>query len=340
MPQRASKTKTRRAAQPAGTLLGIVAVLGAAALWGTTGTVATFAPEVGPLAIGAAALGIGGLLQALIALPALFRARAALSAHIGSVIAGAIGVFIYPLAFYSSMHFAGVAVGTVVSLGSAPIASGVLERVTTGKKLSRWWMLAVALGIAGSTILAVAKVHDAPSEIGPTITGIVVGLLAGATYALYSFSAHKLMRRGIGRAVVMGAIFGLGGLLLMPVLVLTGEPLVASTRAFAVGAYMALIPMFIGYVLFGYGLMRVTASTATTLTLAEPAIAALLAVAIVGERLAPIGWVGMAAICVSLLVLSLGPATRKVETHRAKPRRAESDKAPGHGPVQGPADLG
>ena len=63
MRQRASKTKTRRAAQPAGTLLGIVAVLGAAALWGTTGTVATFAPEVGPLAIGAAALGIGGLLQ-------------------------------------------------------------------------------------------------------------------------------------------------------------------------------------------------------------------------------------------------------------------------------------
>src|SRR5699024_495276 len=83
-------------------------------------------------------------------------------------------------------------------------------------------------------------------------------------------------------------------LLLMPVLVLTGAPLIASTRAFAVGAYMALVPMFIGYVLFGYGLMRVTASTATTLTLAEPAIAALLAVAIVGERLAPIGWVGMA----------------------------------------------
>src|SRR5699024_12129967 len=96
--QGASKPKPRRAAQPAGTLLGLVAVLGAATLWGTTGTVATVAPEVGPLAIGAAALGIGGLLQALIALPALFRARAALSAHVGSVIAGAIGVFIYPLA--------------------------------------------------------------------------------------------------------------------------------------------------------------------------------------------------------------------------------------------------
>ncbi|MGO1373989.1 MAG: hypothetical protein ACTIA3_06580 [Corynebacterium casei] len=73
---------------PQGTLLGIFAVLGAAALWGTTGTAATFAPEVGPLAMGAAALGIGGLLQALIALPALYRARVALRANIGTVIAG------------------------------------------------------------------------------------------------------------------------------------------------------------------------------------------------------------------------------------------------------------
>lgn len=108
----------------------------------------------------------------------------------------------------------------------------------------------------------------------------------------------------------MGAIFGLGGLALMPVLIITGAPLIASTQSFTVGAYMALVPMFVGYLLFGYGLTRVSASTATTLTLAEPAIAAILAVVIVGERLAPIGWVGMAAICASLLVLSLSPATR------------------------------
>lgn len=295
---------------PQGTLLGIFAVLGAAALWGTTGTAATFAPEVGPLAMGAAALGIGGLLQALIALPALYRARVALRANIGTVIAGAIGVFIYPLAFYSSMQLAGVAVGTVVSLGSAPIASGILERIIEKQNLSRRWMLAAALGIGGSAILCLAKMQNAPAEVWPTIAGIILGLVAGTTYALYSWSAHNLIGRTIGRAAAMGAIFGLGGLALMPVLIITGAPLIASTQSFTVGAYMALVPMFVGYLLFGYGLTRVSASTATTLTLAEPAIAAILAVVIVGERLAPIGWVGMAAICASLLVLSLGPATR------------------------------
>lgn len=287
---------------------GILAVLAAAFLWGTTGTAATFAPAVGPLAIGAAALGIGGVLQAAIAVSSLRREHAALSSHRGTVIAGVAGVAIYPLAFYSSMHLAGVAVGTVVSLGSAPIASGLLERMIERRRLSGWWLLAAALGIAGSAVLCAAKMHDAPSEALSTVAGVSLGLVAGATYALYSWSAHRLMNRGVGRAAAMGAVFGLGGIALAPVLLITGAPLVASAQAFTVGAYMALIPMFLGYLLFGYGLTRVTASTATTLTLAEPAVAAVLAVVIVGERLPVIGWAGLASICASLLILALAPA--------------------------------
>ena len=39
---------------------GVVLVLLAATLWGTTGTAAALAPGVGALAIGAAAMGVGG----------------------------------------------------------------------------------------------------------------------------------------------------------------------------------------------------------------------------------------------------------------------------------------
>ena len=71
---------------------------------------------------------------------------------------------------------------------------------------------------------------------------------------------------GVSRAAAMGAVFGGGGALLVPVLVATGAPLLASPQALAVAGYMALVPMFVGYVLFGHGLARVRASTATTLT--------------------------------------------------------------------------
>ncbi len=289
-------------------LFGIAAVTAASILWGTTGTAATFAPDAGPLAIGAAALGIGGLLQALIAIPQLRREAPRLRANRGTVALGAVAVAVYPLAFYSSMHLAGVALGTVVSLASAPLSSGVLERLTGRARLGRWWMAAAALGIAGSLMLCLSQLQHDPSGTPATLAGLGLGLVAGASYALYSWAARRLMDGGIGRAASMGSVFGAGGLLLMPVLAATGAPLLAGPQAFAVAAYMALVPMFLGYILFGYGLSRLPASTATTITLSEPAVAAVLAVAVVGERLSPMGWTGLGVIAASLAVLAIAPA--------------------------------
>jgi DME family drug/metabolite transporter len=290
-----------------GRLAGVLAIAVTSLLWSTTGTAATFAPGVGPVAIGAAALGIGGLLQAAIAVPALRTARAGLREHRAVVITGAVAVAVYPLAFYSSMHTAGVAVGSVVSLASAPLASGVLERLVDGRALSRWWMLAAGLGIFGSALLCVSKIAGQLGSTFSTVLGIGLGLVAGASYAIYSWASHRLMNSGVSRAASMGAVFGGGGLLLMPVLLATGAPLLATRQAFTVGAYMALVPMFLGYLLFGYGLTRVSAITATTVTLAEPAIATVLAVLIVGERLTMLGWAGLAIIAVVLVILAIAP---------------------------------
>lgn len=288
---------------------GVLAVAAAALLWGTTGTAATFAPGAGPLAIGAAALGIGGILQALIAPRALLRAAPALRARRGVVVVGGLSVAVYPLAFYSAMHLAGVAVGTVVSLASAPLAAGLLELVLDRRRLGVRWWIAAALGIGGSVLLCAAKLGDGYGDPSATIAGVLLALVAGATYAAYSWAAAALMRGGIPRAASMGSVFGLGGVLLMPVLLVTGAPLVASGSAFAVAAYMALVPMFLGYVLFGVGLARVGAGAATTITLLEPAAATVLAVLVVGERLTPAGWTGLALIGAAVALLSIRPTT-------------------------------
>ncbi|CAL9375402.1 hypothetical protein SUDANB121_00955 [Nocardiopsis dassonvillei] len=287
---------------------GVAAITLASVLWGTTGTAATFAPQAGPLAIGSAALGVGGLLQALVALPALAAARPRLRENLPLVAVGALSVGVYPLAFYGSMHLAGVAVGTVVSLASAPLASGLLELVVQRRPLSRWWVPTALLGILGGVLLCVSTTAGPAGPPGGTAAGVVLGLVAGAAYAAYSWAVHTLMGRGVGRAASMGAVFGAGGLLLMPVLAVTGAPLVASPEAFAVAAYMALVPMFLGYLLFGFGLTRVPASTATTVTLSEPGVAAVLAVLVVGEALSGAGWAGLALIFLVPVLLALAPA--------------------------------
>lgn len=250
--------------------------------------------------------------QAGIAVPSLRRNTSTLLANRGLVALGGAAVVVYPLAFYGSMHLAGVAIGTVISLASAPLASGVLELVLDRRRLGPWWMTAAVLGTGGSTLLCLAKAAQPEASAAHTAAGIALGLVAGLSYALYSWVVHRLLGHGAPRAAAMGSVFGLGGLALMPVLLLTGAPLLESTTNFAVGAYMALVPMFLGYVLFGVGLTRVRPSTATTITLSEPAVAALLAVAVVGERLSGTGWVGLGVVGLALVVLAMAPGTPEV----------------------------
>ncbi|GAA1522662.1 EamA family transporter [Streptomyces albidochromogenes] len=296
-------------------------VLAASVLWGTTGTAATFAPDVGPLAIAAVAMGLGGLLQALVAAPQIAHHVPRLRAQPGTVLLGAFAVAVYPLAFYSSMHLAGVAVGTVVSIGTAPLVSALIERVVDRRRLTRRWTWAAALGLLGTILLCVAEAAHASGGGGrasaaATLLGIGLGLVAATTYALYSWAAHRLITRRVPSRAAMGAVFGLGGLLLLPVLLATGAPLVGSWSNAAVGTYMALVPMFAGYVLFGWGLARVPASTATTLSLLEPAVAAVLAVLVVGERLPAAGWTGIALVVACLAVLTAPTTSARCRLQR------------------------
>ncbi len=285
------------------TLLGSLAVLMAATLWGTTGTAAAFAPEVPAMAIGAAAMGGGGLLQALMAVRPMAKHRQGLRRHWLLLLIGALAVAVYPLAFYGSMRLAGITVGTVVTIGSAPLLSALIEYLFDRQRLSLRWLAGAVLGVVGMALLAAAESHGATG--GEAVgSGILLGLLAGLTYALYSWTARRLMLNGVAAKAAMGATFGGGALFLLPVLLFTGAPLLASGTNLAVGLYMALVPMFIGYLCFGYGLARIAASTAITLTLFEPVVAAALAVIIVGERLPLQGWLGIVLILLCLVCIT------------------------------------
>jgi len=287
---------------------GFIAVLLAAFLWGTTGTAATFAPELSPLAIGAAAMGGGGLLQALLARRNILNHLTNIKKNLPILVIGIFAVFIYPLAFYSSMHLAGITIGTVVSIGTAPLFTALLEKFFDQKKLSTIWFISFILGVSGVFLLSVGEapshINLAEQESDRQLVGIVLGTVAGFTYALYSWIAKRLIDNGIDAKASMGLIFGFAAVLLLPTLFFTGANLFETDINLYVVGYMMLIPMFLGYVLFGYGLKTVPASKAITLTLFEPLVAAILAIVLVGEKLALIGWVGMILITLCLVLLS------------------------------------
>lgn len=285
--------------------LGILTVILASLLWGTTGTAATFAPALSPLFIGSFAMGIGGILQCGLATVKIVHDRALLAVHCRFLIVGALAVAIYPLAFYSSMRLSGVTIGTVVSIGSAPILSAIIEYFSRDFQLNKQWAMGALLGIIGMVLLAFSDNASTTIQNTHVNLGILLGLVAGLTYALYSWSARQLLLKGVNTKAAMGATFGCGGLLLIPVMLITGSAFVNSWNNMAVGFYMALIPMFLGYLCYGFGLSKISASMATTITLLEPVIAAILAMLIVGECLSLIGWIGMLLIFICLIMVTL-----------------------------------
>lgn len=286
--------------------LGTLSILFASTLWGTTGTAASLAPDVSALAIGAFSMGIGGFMQACLSAKSLKRDFRKVVHKKKTLLVSIIALATYPLAFYSSMRFAGVAIGTVISISTAPFFSALLECLfSRNQTITKRWMMSFAIGVIGITLL-LASESSANSLFDHDMKhwGVLLGLLAGLTYAIYSWGVKAMIDHGIESQTAMGSVFGIGGVLLLPTLFITGDNLFASSTNTAVMLYMALIPMGLGYVAFGFGLRFVTASGASILTLFEPVIAAALAVAIVGEEISFIGWVGITLTLVCLFLQS------------------------------------
>jgi DME family drug/metabolite transporter len=284
---------------------GVLALVVASLLWGTTGVTATFLPrDVSPLAIGAATMGIGGVLLFVTA-PRLSRGVLRDPGARRWAAIGAIGVVVYPLAFYSGMDLVGVAVGNVVALGSGPVFAALLERFVERARLSARWLVSTALAVLGIALLAFGRQEGGGAGTSPVLAvlGVGLGLLAGLAYALYTYASSRAIRAGHPSRGVMGGMFGLGALPLLVILAVLGAPLLQSWMSVGLTAYLALGPMLVAYILFGIGLRSVRSSTATTITLLEPVVATVLAVLVVGERLSVVGWAGFALVLIGLTVL-------------------------------------
>lgn len=292
------------------------AVLAAAVLWGTTGTVAHFAPEgSSPLLIGMATFGFGGLVLAAIAWRAVARVLRDRTAW-PWLLAGGAGAVLYPTAYYPSMDLAGVAVGNVLALGSGPIFAAALEWILDGRRPTARWGLATAIAAVGVALLAVGS-GESTTGSNP-ILGIALGLAAGVGYALYSYAGARLIAGGRSSQGSMASIFLVGSVVMVPLFVLLGPGPLASGHGALTLAYLGLVPMAASYLLFGFALRALTASTATTLALAEPVVATLLAVLVVHERLSTLAWIGLGAVAVGIVLVSL-PARRADRLARARP---------------------
>ena len=303
-----STTPTRRVLRRAATApvwIQPVKILAASVLWGTTGTSLALAPAgARPTSVAAVRLVLGGGAVAAVALLRRSWPGRRVPLRAAALPAGALVAA--QLCFFEAVDRTGVAVGTVVAIGSSPVMVGALSWVSRGEAPGRRWAVATALALAGCALLSLSE-----GNVDVEPAGVALALGVGLGYALYILGMERLVRaHSVADATT---VVLLGAAALMSPVLLTGDlAWVARPRGLVVAAHLGLLTVAVAYPLFTSGLRYVSGTLAVTLTLAEPLTASLLGVAVLGERLDAAGWAGAGAIAAGLLLLTLG-ASREAE---------------------------
>lgn len=270
-------------------------VLAGAALFGTIGTAQLLGPAVPSPQLAGARLLLAGILLLAVAVATGHLRGLRASWRQAPAWWAALGQAGFNLCFLGAMVEAGVAVGTLVAIGATPVLTGLATR-----HVSRMWVLATCIAVAGLGLLVGGQLG---SESAPSAWGIVLALGASASYATYIIAGNAAVARGLEVQPYLAVAFSLAAVMTFPLL-LVGEVAWAWTPGGALlVAYMAVVPTVVAYSLFNRGLRGVRSSTASTLGLIEPVVAAALAVALVGERLSPVGVLGAALILAGLLLI-------------------------------------
>jgi DME family drug/metabolite transporter len=283
-------------------------VLAAGVLWGTTGTAQAFAPPgATPLAVGAIRLLVGG--TALLLLALLRRQLRPRGWPFLPTLTVVGGIALYQVCFFAAVARTGVAVGTVVAIGSAPMLAGLLGLLLLGERPTRRWLLATALAVGGCVLLVVAP-GKPQSDLHVDAIGVLLALGAGAAYALYTIASRELLRTQPPDAVTAVAFFG-GALLLGPLLFFVDLAWLFDARGLLVALHLGIVTTALAYMLYIRALLTVPTATAVTLALMEPLTAATLGVLLLGERLTLPAVAGIALLLAGLLILTI----RKRESH-------------------------
>lgn len=290
-----------------------VLVVLAAVCFATTGTAqALGAAEVDAVTLGAARIVLGGaLLAGWLGIERL-RRRAPAPPHRGSrrgtvllVLAGAIGVASYQPTFFTGTRENGVAVGTIVALGSAPIFTGLLEWLLLRRAPGRRWAISTALAAVGVVLLSGLFGLSGGAGVQVTPLGLLASAGAGASYAVYAVCGKLLLERGLTPAATMGAHFGVGAALMLPVLLGADPAALLVGSAPLVVLWLGVVTVAVAYTLFARGLRRLPAAQVSTLTLVEPATATVLGVLVLHEVLTVDAVLGLVVLLAAVLVLTV-----------------------------------
>jgi drug/metabolite transporter, DME family len=206
----------------------------------------------------------------------------------------------YQLCYFAAVPRAGVAATALLAICSAPLFVTVLAWAALSERPGPAAAGSLVLGGVGGALLVTGAARGG-TDFG---SGAALALGAGLLYSLYVVASKRGVAGADPRALA-ALTFSLAAVALAPILLAEREATATLWRgAWPLLLYLAAVPTALAYWLYTAGLRRVPASSATIAGLLEPLTATALGLALFGERLTVVAWVGAVLLLAAVTLLS------------------------------------
>jgi drug/metabolite transporter (DMT)-like permease len=299
------------------TLIGIIAVLLAAACWGLSGIFVRLimaGVDISSLALAfwrdtisfLAFLTLGFSTQ---------RNRMIIRRSDWPVIAGmGISLGVFHVALNLGYRLNGAAI-TTVQQAAMPAIVLVVARMVWKEPLTGFKIFSLVL-IASGTVMISGILEAGTADV--SAAGIAVGFLVPGLYAGWSLFG-KALRKGYSPVVTLAWAFGIAALVLLPCQAFTGKlmPPSAPLRIYLWFGGLIGISTVFAFSAYTFALGRLPAGIASILVMSEIAFAVVYARIFLGEVLAAVEILGSGIVIVGVLLLLAPEVTSRTEKIRS-----------------------
>ena len=281
-------------------LKGNLLVLSGAVFWGTTGTSqALISGPADPLSVGAVRVISAAVF--LFIFNFLFKIKFESDLlKVKDTWFSAVSLVLYQIFFFTGVKMTGIAVGTVLMLGSSTVFAGLLAALIIGEKPEKKWYLASLMSVAGCVILVAG-------------TGLELNVCGAFFFSVFQVCptvffpvfSKKVLAKYSSPVFIM-TVFLISAFLSVPVLIMRPAVWIMSGSGLAIALYLgffcnssSILPLH----------RRIKAykgiNSSNSGSGCEPATASLLGVFFIGEKLSLYSFSGIVIIfagpCLSII---------------------------------------
>lgn len=294
---------------PRGVGIGLVVV--AASLWATVGIATRILPS--SAAVPSDLLGLGRTILAgpAILLICLVAGRSVLPVVNGKTVrslAGfAVSCAVFQVCLFNAFDQLGLTLTVFLTVCLPPVLALGAARLQAKPGQHDQIAIPMLLAIAGLGLVVMAKLSVQPDA--DWVPGLINAVVASVAFVVLSFCTRALARDLPPMLVAGWGLTSTGALLAVAVAAKGGLDSLGlalwDQNAVVLMAYLAAFPTALAYVCFCAGMARCgSALSGLMATMVEPGVAALLAAALIGERLTMVELAGCLLMALAVIALS------------------------------------